>query len=229
VITAPPGCIDPRSRDHLVLRAAISRRQVLAGAGVGSLALLIAACGGGTKGGPTGAATTAESVAAGGGKEVDVVNWGLSSDIVGFDPVQAWDYATSPVIMSLDTLVRLGKSGVSVEPNIATSWKQESPTRYVYTIRDGVKFHDGTTLTAQDVAYGLNRHLDPMFRSKRRCSTCWSTCVAGSALPIWSSHTTSRWSGTSSTMWQSCSTAASSKPAGSTTCCERRITSTPAG
>jgi peptide/nickel transport system substrate-binding protein len=162
VITAPPGRIDLRNRDHLVLRAAISRRQALAGAGVGSLALLIAACGGGTKGGPTGAATTAESVAAGGGKEVDVVNWGLSSDIVGFDPVQAWDYATSPVIIqSLDTLVRLGQSGVSVEPNIASSWKQESPTRYVYTIRDGVKFHDGTTLTAEDVAYSLNRHLDP--------------------------------------------------------------------
>jgi peptide/nickel transport system substrate-binding protein len=163
VLTFPPARIDPLPYQHVVLRNAISRRQALGGAGVGALALLIAACGGGQKGdGTSGAATTAESVAAGGGTEVDVVNWGLSSDIVGFDPAQAWDYATSPVIIqSLDTLVRLGQNGVSVEPNIATSWKQETSTRYVYTIRDGVKFHDGTALTAEDVAYSLNRHLDP--------------------------------------------------------------------
>lgn len=150
-------------RNRFTLRAAITRRQALAGTGAGAVALFLAACGGSAnRGGPSGAATTAQTVAAGGGKEVDVVNWGLSSDIVAFDPVQAWDYATSPVIIqSLDTLVRLGNDGVTVEPNVATDWKQESPTRYVYTIRDGVKFHDGTPLTADDVAYSLNRHLDP--------------------------------------------------------------------
>ena len=31
----------------------------------------------------------------------------------------------------------------------------------MYTIRDGVTFHDGTPLTAADVVASMNRHLDP--------------------------------------------------------------------
>lgn len=39
---------------------------------------------------------------------------------------------------------------------IAKSWQQTSPTTYVYTLRDGVVFQDGTPLTIEDVMFSIN-------------------------------------------------------------------------
>ena len=46
-------------------------------------------------------------------------------------------------------------------PWLAQSWKQTNPTTYVYNIRHGVKFSDGTPLTAADVAFSLNYYRHP--------------------------------------------------------------------
>lgn len=52
------------------------------------------------------------------------------------------------------------------EPAIATNWKvSEDARRWVFDIRDDVVFHDGSKLTAQDIAYTIERHLDPEVRS----------------------------------------------------------------
>lgn len=48
-----------------------------------------------------------------------------------------------------------------LQPAIFSSWKQVSPTTYVYTVRPGVKFSDGHLVTAQDIAYTLGLQLDP--------------------------------------------------------------------
>ncbi|MGY8997879.1 MAG: ABC transporter substrate-binding protein, partial [Alphaproteobacteria bacterium] len=34
-------------------------------------------------------------------------------------------------------------------------------TKWTIEIKDGVEFHNGKTMTAADVAYSFNRHLDP--------------------------------------------------------------------
>ncbi|NOX72164.1 MAG: ABC transporter substrate-binding protein, partial [Alphaproteobacteria bacterium] len=47
-------------------------------------------------------------------------------------------------------------SGDELVPGLATSWEQVSPTEWDFTIRQGVKFHDGTTMTTQDVAFSIN-------------------------------------------------------------------------
>ena len=50
----------------------------------------------------------------------------------------------------------------SLVPALAESWEMSPDGKtYVYKIRKGVKFHDGTELTAEDVAYSMNRNLDP--------------------------------------------------------------------
>ncbi|GAB2604926.1 ABC transporter substrate-binding protein [Kribbella endophytica] len=41
-------------------------------------------------------------------------------------------------------------------PALAASWKQSSPTAYVFTLREGVKFWDGAPLTADDVVWSLD-------------------------------------------------------------------------
>lgn len=42
-------------------------------------------------------------------------------------------------------------------PALATSWKMIQPTVMEMKLRKGVKFHDGTTMSAEDVAFSLNR------------------------------------------------------------------------
>ncbi|MER6951005.1 ABC transporter substrate-binding protein [Nonomuraea sp. NPDC000554] len=65
----------------------------------------------------------------------------------------------------LDTPVTLGEDG-SVQPSLAESWTEPKPGTYVFKLRDGVVFSDGTPLTADDVAYSLRRHLDPKIASQ---------------------------------------------------------------
>jgi len=48
-----------------------------------------------------------------------------------------------------------------LQPAILSSWKRVSPTKYVYTVRSGVKFSDGHLVTATDIAYTLGLQLDP--------------------------------------------------------------------
>jgi peptide/nickel transport system substrate-binding protein len=52
------------------------------------------------------------------------------------------------------------------EGSVVQSWKATSATRYVYTIKKGIKFSDGSTLTAADVAFSMNVHRDPKTGSK---------------------------------------------------------------
>ena len=52
------------------------------------------------------------------------------------------------------------------EGAVVQSWKATSPTRYVYTIKKGIRFSDGSTLTAADVAFSMNVHRDPKTGSK---------------------------------------------------------------
>lgn len=47
-------------------------------------------------------------------------------------------------------------------PRLATAWKSnENATEWTFTLREGVKFHDGTDFDADDVVYTYKRLLDP--------------------------------------------------------------------
>lgn len=58
-----------------------------------------------------------------------------------------------------DTLIRrdfLGSpdgGGSGLKPHLASGWKRVSPTELIVALRQGVKFHNGDELTADDVAY----------------------------------------------------------------------------
>ncbi|MDB5096584.1 MAG: peptide transporter substrate-binding protein [Cyanobacteria bacterium RYN_339] len=49
-----------------------------------------------------------------------------------------------------------------VVPALAASWKvEDGGKRYVFTLRDGAKFHDGRPVSSKDVVYSFQRMLDP--------------------------------------------------------------------
>ncbi|KJK52178.1 hypothetical protein UK23_04405 [Lentzea aerocolonigenes] len=88
-----------------------------------------------------------------------------------FPPAQAmspWNN-DGPLLTKLgiaETLVGLDRSG-RVEPLLAESWTRKSGTEWSFHLRTGVKFHDGTPLTAQAAADALNRaaHASPVPRA----------------------------------------------------------------
>ncbi|MFG2971102.1 ABC transporter substrate-binding protein [Streptomyces sp. NPDC048288] len=93
--------------------------------------------------------------------DVDTLNWDIPSGEPGsLDYAHAGDYSSNVIVANLcDTLVRM-KADLSYAPGLATSWSSPTPTTLVYKIRAGVKFWDGSALTAADVAYSLNRNID---------------------------------------------------------------------
>jgi len=49
---------------------------------------------------------------------------------------------------------------------VVSSWKALNPTTYRYTVKKGLKFSNGSTLTAKDVAFSMNVHRDKKTGSK---------------------------------------------------------------
>lgn len=127
-------------------RADFLKRTAGAGASL-SLMSILAACGGGG------------SAAAGGSAEQ--VKWALSGIVPSLDTLSLGDNNNKPVLFSIyDGLMRIDDGG-KIQPNLAEKWEQPDALTYVYTLRSGVKFSDGSPLTAEDVAYSFQRQLDP--------------------------------------------------------------------
>lgn len=74
------------------------------------------------------------------------------------DPAKATDYADSILMFNVyDALVQ-GDAAKGVAPSVASSWKISPDGKtYTFTLRNNVKFHDGTALTSADVVFSLER------------------------------------------------------------------------
>ena len=118
------------------------------------LALLVVACGGGP---------TAQNSAKAASPDKQVLRYPIGiPDFASLDPALS-DAATDYLAVSLifPGLVQL-KSDNSVALDLASS-DQVSPDglSYTFKLRSGLEFSDGTPLTANDVAYSINRTLTP--------------------------------------------------------------------
>jgi peptide/nickel transport system substrate-binding protein len=92
----------------------------------------------------------------------------LESGPTHLDPRYATD-ADSERISALifDSLARPDRNS-RLQPVLAESWRAVDERSYIFQLRQGVQFHDGRRLTADDVAYTYRSVLDPRNRSPKR-------------------------------------------------------------
>jgi peptide/nickel transport system substrate-binding protein len=148
------------NRDR-VIQLELTRLQLLrrAGAvGVGlSLPGLLLACGGDDDD----AAATGTTDVATTDAEIEQIRWAIPAAIRGLDIAKSFDTSSSTAIsLALETLVTY-TNDLQLTEELAESWEAVDPLTYVYAIREGVTFWDGTPLTAEDVAFSMSRHMDP--------------------------------------------------------------------
>ena len=86
----------------------------------------------------------------------DTVVISLASDLESLDPIVISTIVTNEVMSNAyEALVSYDLEG-NVTPGIATDWSYDEATMtYTINLRDDVYFHDGTQLTADDVAFSL--------------------------------------------------------------------------
>ncbi|MEF9944860.1 MAG: ABC transporter substrate-binding protein, partial [Burkholderiaceae bacterium] len=93
--------------------------------------------------------------------EAKTFRWASQGDYQTADPYSQNETLTNLFAQQVhDTLVTRDKS-MAIVPALATSWTPVSPTLWRMNLRRGVKFHDGTPFTADDVVFSFERAAHP--------------------------------------------------------------------
>lgn len=92
--------------------------------------------------------------------DVSSFTWNLPyGEPTSLDPIKAYGDSENTVLANLCESLQRQRPDFSLGEGLAT-YRRASPTSLVYTLRPGVRFSDGKSMTAADVAYSLNRNLD---------------------------------------------------------------------
>ena len=86
------------------------------------------------------------------------------------NPLVAADQPSRDAIYPLSAdLIHLNRSTLACEPALAKSWRaSRDGKQYFVTLRSGLRFSDGSPLTADDVVFTFQLHLDPKVNSTQR-------------------------------------------------------------
>lgn len=130
--------------------------RLFAGALALTSMLALAACGGGGTSSPSPSADNPEPSAT-------VTDWDgtitivQSSDIINWDPCASTDTNTKNCLKNIVLRCFETDDYFNVFPVLVDTYEQEDDLTWKFTLHDGVKFFDGTTVTTDDVIYCLTR------------------------------------------------------------------------
>ena len=93
--------------------------------------------------------------------QAQTVRWAAQNDILTMDP-HSQNHATTNTVLAhaYEGLTRYGAT-YDIEPALATKWTYLSPTQVRFELRKGLKFHDGSPFSADDVVFSFNRVRQP--------------------------------------------------------------------
>jgi peptide/nickel transport system substrate-binding protein len=139
--------------------AAMNRRGLLkVAAGAGGAAALSAMMGN------AGAATVQPRMLPGLtllAQDATTITYGLEGDVRGLEPALAYDFTANPVACNISEGLLMFTPDGGIEPLVADSFEQTDEVTYVFTLRDGVVFSDGSPVTIEDVVASIARVREP--------------------------------------------------------------------
>ena len=87
---------------------------------------------------------------------IDALVVGIVGDPLSLDPHRATDLVSAAIVGNIcEPLVRYSADGARAEPALATTWASRDARRWTFTLREGVRFHDGTPFDADAVLANL--------------------------------------------------------------------------
>ena len=91
----------------------------------------------------------------------------IHSEPKTFNPLMAEDDASEAIrYLTSGVLLRLNRQTQQLEPELATSWKVSNQgTTISFKMREGLRFSDGTPMSADDVVYTVKQLMDPALHS----------------------------------------------------------------
>jgi peptide/nickel transport system substrate-binding protein len=91
----------------------------------------------------------------------------LRSEPKTFDPLQVEDDASVAIrYLTGGVLVRMNRQTQALEPELAESWKVSKDGKQItFKLRSGISFSDGTPFSAEDVAFTVQKLMDPALHS----------------------------------------------------------------
>lgn len=84
---------------------------------------------------------------------------GVPADVSTLDIHNEPNSNTSHLIQFSESLLRTDEN-LKIQPALATSWNMIDDTTWEFKLREGVKFHDGTPFTAEDVKWSYDRIME---------------------------------------------------------------------
>lgn len=134
------------------------RREFLKAVSATAGATLVAGCSGGGGGessggeGTTGGGSSGGSSSDGGDKHGGTMTFALGDSPRNLSYWQSYDTITNNLTTQIwDSLLEYSEPDMKLTPALAKDWKTEDKTTFVYNLREGVTFHDGSEMTTDDV------------------------------------------------------------------------------
>src|SRR2546423_10647450 len=119
-----------------------------------SFAILLAACSGGQQPAGGSSGTPAGKATYGG-----TMTFSINADITDMDPLRSGLFVDRNLMYQMyDSLVRVNPKG-DIIPWLAEKWTTSPDGKsYTFTLKQGVKFHDGSVFDAEAVKWNLDRY-----------------------------------------------------------------------
>lgn len=95
------------------------------------------------------------------GAQEKVISWGKPGEITGFDVHVAGTVASWEMYQLVYETLLVADENLKLQPGLAESWEQTSPTSYVFKLRPKAAFSNGRPVVAADVIGSLERIKDP--------------------------------------------------------------------
>lgn len=82
---------------------------------------------------------------------------GIDADALTLDPGNFRHRETETILRNMFDALVTRTPAMEIVPELAVSWERISDTEWIFYLRDGVTWHDGTPFTAEDVVFTVER------------------------------------------------------------------------